>query len=718
MAVLDRDPRVAAVASKVLDWDGGVIDYVGGSINLIGEGYKLEAGRPDDGSYDTPRDVLFPTGSAAFVRADLFRQVGGFDERYFMFYEDVDLGWRLNLLGHRIRYVPTSVVYHRHHTAIEKFGSYREQYLLARNSLLTIYKNFGDELLSKALAPALLLSTFGSLALGDADTSALDLQRSPGGDDDLGVTLQKSALAGPYAIDFLARNIAELSAQRAEIQGSRVRTDAALAPLFGDLLQATSPAPDYHRIWLDHLQAFALAEGSLTHRPRVVVVTADTLSDRMAGPAIRAFHIAEVLSDECDVRLLSTTMCTISGSGFDTRMVTDRELRDDVAWADIVVFQGFVMHHAPWLIQTDKIIVVDIYDPMHLEQLEQGKADLPRERAANIAATTQVLNEQLRRGDFFLCASEEQRHFWLGQLAALGRLNPVNYDRDSSLGSLLAVSPFGLPAHDPQRTRPAIKGVVPGISQDDKVLLWGGGVYNWFDPLTLIRAVDKVRESHPDVRLFFLGMKHPNPNVPEMRMAWDARQLSDALGLTGKFVFFNEGWVDYEDRQNYLLDADLGVSTHFLHVETTFSFRTRILDYLWAGMPIVATGGDSFGRLIHSEGLGITVDEQDVAGLAAAIDKVLYDADFNAVCRANVARLRAQFTWEQTLAPLVEFCRNARRAADATDGTALAAAPKPQVPTGIVARNLTYAKARYRDGGLLRMMRHGLAKARRLVLRG
>jgi hypothetical protein len=38
------------------------------------------------------------------------------------------------------------------------------------------------------------------------------------------------------------------------------------------------------------------------------------------------------------------------------------------------------------------------------------------------------------------------------------------------------------------------------------------------------------------------------------------------------------------------------VSTHYEHVETTFAFRTRILDYLWAGLPVVATGGDAFGR--------------------------------------------------------------------------------------------------------------------------
>ncbi len=129
-------------------------------------------------------------------------------------------------------------------------------------------------------------------------------------------------------------------------------------------------------------------------------------------------------------------------------------------------------------------------------------------------------------------------------------------------------------------------------------------IYNWFDPLTLLHAVDKLRARVPEVRLFFLGMKHPNPHVPEMRMAVETRALADELGLTGTHVFFNEGWVEYDDRQNFLLEADVGVSTHLDHVETEFSFRTRILDYFWAGLPVVATGGDSLAELIEERWRG------------------------------------------------------------------------------------------------------------------
>ena len=706
--VLEDDRRIGCVASKVLDWDGTHIDYVGGNINFVGQGYKLEAGDPDEGQFETSRRVLFPTGSATVIRTDVFRLLGGFDERFFMFYEDVDLGWRMNLRGYDVVYVPASVVFHRHHAAIDKFGSFRESYLLARNSLLSIYKNFGDETLSAVLAPALLLAVRNGVLLGSVNPDTLDLELHPSGDDEPELTVDKRALTGAYAVDYLARNVRELSESRRQIQEARVRSDAELAPLFGDMLQGTSPAEGYHRFWLDTISAFGLADRLF--RRRIVVITGDTLSRRMAGPAIRAYHIAEILSHEHDVKLVSTTTCNIHGSGFACVKAVGDDLRELVEWSDIVIFQGFVLHDNPFLEKSDKIIVVDIYDPMHLEQLEQLKGEDPKRRADYNTATTAVINQQLRRGDFFLCASEEQRFFWLGQLAGVGRLTPMNYDRDDSLRSMIDVAPFGLPETPPIKTRPAIKGVVPGISAGDQVILWGGGVYNWFDPLSVIRAVDQLRVRHDDVRLFFMGLQHPNPNVPEMSMAWEARELADSLGLTDRYVFFNDAWVEYSDRQNYLLDADLGVSAHFLHVETSLSFRTRMLDYLWAGLPIVATEGDTFARLIDSEGLGLTVPELDVDALADALEKLLYDEAFRKECAENVAVVRERFTWDKSLRPLVDFCNRAVHAAD-WDPSHVGAASGG----GLLRRNLQYAKFYYQAGGLELVLKSGRDRIQRAI---
>ncbi|QNG35997.1 glycosyltransferase [Geodermatophilaceae bacterium NBWT11] len=720
VAVLKSETSVGAVASKVLDWAGEKVDYVGGGVNFQGQGYKLEAGRPDSDEWSTPRDVLFFTGSAAVLRVSAFADAGGFDEQFFMFYEDVDLGWRLNLLGHRVRYVPSSLVFHRHHASIEKFGSYRERYLLERNALLTLYKNLGEDGLHAALAPALMLAVHNAMLLGGEDPTALDLQRTTSGDREPAMSVDKLTMSAVHAIDYLATHLTSVEAQRREIQGSRLLADDAVPGLLAGMLQPASPFAEFGPVWRSAVDTFGL-EGHFSVRRKIAVITADTLAPSMAGPAIRAFHIAEELAAEHDVRLASTTACSISPATVSASFVNESRLRLLVDWADIIVFQGFILQAAPWIADTDKILVVDIYDPIHLEQLEQTREDTYDQRELWVTATTNSLNRDLRRGDFFMCASEEQRHFWLGQLAGMNRLNPLNYDRDSSLHSLLSVVPFGMAAEDPVRTAPAIRGKVPGIGPDDKVILWAGGVYNWFDPVTLVKAVHRLSETRPDVKLYFMGMKHPNPHVPEMKVAWETRQTADELGMTGQHVFFNDTWVDYDQRQNYLLDADLGVSTHFQHVETTFSFRTRMLDYLWAGLPIVATEGDSFGRLIESEGLGLTVPERDVTALADALERVLYDQEFRSTSIENVQRVREQFRWRSALAPLVAFCRDAHRAADlqtqAHDRARLGVVV-PAITGSIVRRNIAYARARRAEVGVGGMIKHGAVKAGRLARRG
>jgi len=207
-----------------------------------------------------------------------------------------------------------------------------------------------------------------------------------------------------------------------------------------------------------------------------------------------------------------------------------------------------------------------------------------------------------------------------------------------------------------------------GFSPDDKVIIWGGGIYNWFDPLTLIRAVGRLAAARREVKLFFLGVKHPNPDVPQMEMERAARRLADELGLTGTTVFFNETWVPYDERADYLLDADLGVSIHLEHIETAYSFRTRVLDYWWAALPVVTTDGDTFAPLIRENGLGEVVPPEDVDALHDALDRLLFNDDVRAATAVRVRAFAASLTWSQTLRPLVDFVRSPYRAADSVAG--------------------------------------------------
>jgi glycosyltransferase involved in cell wall biosynthesis len=402
-------------------------------------------------------------------------------------------------------------------------------------------------------------------------------------------------------------------------------------------------------------------------RLHIAVVTADTLAEEMAGPAIRARQIATTLSSEHDVVLATTGRADLREDRFVIESVDVRGLQRLTRWCDVMVFQGWIMAGRPFIPLSDKVLVADVYDPMHLEQLEQAKDDGDAARRLAVFNTTAVLNEQLTRADHILCASEKQRDFWLGQLAALGRINARTYDADAALRSLISVVPFGVPDEPPVSTGPAVRGVLPNIGPDDPVMIWGGGIYNWLDPLTLLEAVDRLRRDIPTVRLVFMGLRHPNPEIPTMRMGAQALALSDELGLTDVHAFFNEGWVPYDTRQNHLLEADLGVSCHLDHLETEFSFRTRILDYLWCGLPVVATAGDSFAQLIEQRDLGLTVPAGNVEELRGALRRVIEDHDFRTRCRTNVETVAHEFAWSSVLEPLVAFCRDPRRAPDLVD---------------------------------------------------
>jgi GT2 family glycosyltransferase len=670
---LQSHEEVGCVASLILSEDRQRVDYAGGAMAFNGMGYARGNGRPATEVGVSGEPTLFASGGAMVLPTDLFLDVGGFDERYFAFFEDVDLGWRLWLLGHEVHLVPASRVHHRHHGTITRFGYARERYLLERNALATIFKNYGDESLARALPASLALTLArGVTDLGEHALPDFAIRR---GAADLDATpVQISALTAAHlaAVRDFSAQLPELVDKRSTVQARRVRPEAEVLPLFRTALAPNVHGAEYLEVWDAVVDAFRLDE--LDRRTRVLVVTGDVLTPKMAGPAIRAYEMATALLQAgFDVVLASTQLPQIEG-----RTVGDRSflvehiappgsLAARLEETDVVVFQGFVMYDRPEIEQFDGPVVVDLYDPFHLENLTARKHERPWMRYATANSDLEVLNRQVVRGDFFVCASEKQRDFWLGQLSAMQRINPATLDEDESLRGLIDVAPFGLPGGPPVKTvAHAIRGVVPGIGPDDFVLLWGGGIYNWFDPLTLIDAVADLAPEHPRLKLFFMGSAHPNPDIPRMAMASAAYALAERRGVLGTVVHFNDGWVEYGDRQSYLLEADVGVSTHSEHLETRYSFRTRILDYIWCGLPILATQGDTLAALTAERGLGVTIPPEDVAACRAGILQLLEDRDLYERCKANLAAIAPEMTWERAMAPIVDFCRAPHRAPDAT----------------------------------------------------
>ncbi len=374
----------------------------------------------------------------------------------------------------------------------------------------------------------------------------------------------------------------------------------------------------------------------------------------MSGPSIRNWEFARALAKNHQVVLAAPNHPEISAEGFEIISHRSEDFDERLKESRVLIAQNLTIPLAFKAKKGGLKIIIDAYDPLPLEFLELFKGESFKKQKAKQSSAINQLTLNFKMADGIICASEKQRDLWTGFLLANQLIDPKRYEKDPGFSHFIDVVPFGLPTPLPVKDGPGIRQKF-NLAQGDKIILWGGGIWNWFDPLTLINAIKIIGRN--DIKLVFMGMKNPDPTVPEMEMARQAVALAKELNLLGKNVYFNDGWVPYNERHNYFLEASLGVSTHFAHLETRFSFRTRMLDYIWAGLPIVATKGDSFAELIEKEKIGITVPYEDPQALAHVITTLLDDPHKMELMKINLARLQPQFTWDKAIAPIEKMIK-------------------------------------------------------------
>lgn len=162
----DADERTAVEGPDgrwVADELGGVelVNSTGNEVRT--DGFGIDRGwLADSAQHHPPRDVFGFSGAAAILRTSALREVGLFDERYFMYYEDTDLSWRLRLAGYRIEHCADAVVHHRH-AASSGEGSELFRFHDARNRLLTVSKDATAQLALRVVGRFLL--TTASIAV-------------------------------------------------------------------------------------------------------------------------------------------------------------------------------------------------------------------------------------------------------------------------------------------------------------------------------------------------------------------------------------------------------------------------------------------------------------------------------------------------------------------------------------------------------------------------
>jgi len=385
---------------------------------------------------------------------------------------------------------------------------------------------------------------------------------------------------------------------------------------------------------------------------RVLILCHDLIGPSMAGPAIRCWEFAKQLGKIHQVTLMGKVHGEVHPEGFTLVPYSKWGVWKAMGSHDVMITQ--LLRPLLWLRKCISSIrvIIDAYDPMPLENLEIFKDETPFSRIKKNAIILAAFRRSFKKADGVICANELQRDLWIGFLMGLKRITPSLYDQDPTLRAFIDIVPFGLSSAPPVKSGPGFKSRY-GLPSHAKVVLWGGGIWNWFDPLTAIRAIHLLQQKRSDIYLIFMGIKHPNPGVPAMRMAADAIAQAKELDLFDKHVFFNTGWIPYHDRHNYLLEADIGISTHFLHLETRYAFRTRMLDYIWASLPIVASEGDYFAKWIAEKRIGRAVPCENPVALAQAIEDLIDRPDPG--MKARLAEAAQTFTWEQVIKPLQEM---------------------------------------------------------------
>lgn len=156
-----QSPRTAACQPKImLLQDKKLICATGKISNFLG--FETLSNYKDKDFSMKIKEITSFSGSAVLIKKDIYKKLGGFDDQFFMYYEDGDLSWRIRLSGYNIKMVPESVVYHEY--KFQPDEEYQKEknkfYLLERNRMLMILKNYSTKTIFMIL-PVLILMEMG-----------------------------------------------------------------------------------------------------------------------------------------------------------------------------------------------------------------------------------------------------------------------------------------------------------------------------------------------------------------------------------------------------------------------------------------------------------------------------------------------------------------------------------------------------------------------------
>ncbi len=695
LEAIESDPDAVCAGAKILNWDRSQFDFVGSTADFAAHAYQMGLGQSFDSSlHNEIAPILYACGGAMLVKRSIFLDIGGFDEDYFMYYEDLDIGWRLWLLGHKVLFAPNAIATHKHHGSISRVPD-AERWLAffqKRNSLYTILKNYDDSHIGPVLATVLAATVDG--VVNDA-VSAGELNPDYFRNFGYAPTAGQATISDPkrlgslVAVQALMDQMPRLLDKRRAIQSRRKRSDADLASLFRWPFRYWPDA----KVRTQYLAAEPFDLQSLfgNIRRRVLIVSSDILpypGMPTVGSGLRAWGIGQGLRAKGHDVVFAMPQAALKGreqiaSEEAKRYAWEPETLHQIvnqAQADIVVVCNWPVLDNMQVDDLDIPIVLDQHGPHYLEREYNkfGQADDNANRKINA----------LRKADFFTCAGHKQLAYFQDWLERAGWSSRERQERAAAIPVSLCPD---LPERNPS---------------DELSFVYGGVFLPWQDPSRALLALVHALDARKQGKLYFYGGKHPVYDVDSGIFDKLLTQLQTSPQVVAP------GMVTHDALIERYTSAHVAVDTMARNPERELAFTTRTVEYLWCGLPVIYHDYAELSDYIRDYEAGWVIDPEDDSALQAVLTQIFTDPAEVARRSQNAQRLvRECLTWDRTIAPLDSFVHQpkvrSRRQAQPAGRNATPPQPTHRVlPTGNAKWEYLVSELRrhYRRGGIRTML--------------
>jgi glycosyltransferase involved in cell wall biosynthesis len=282
--------------------------------------------------------------------------------------------------------------------------------------------------------------------------------------------------------------------------------------------------------------------------------------------------------------------------------------------------------------------ILDCYVPIFTEVSARDSKNIEIECEGYIRDIN-YWNKTLQGGDLFMCANNNQIIYYQGILSSLGRMNPKTYRTDPT-----RLVPYGISSDLPKINNKPFSDHIKNHNKSSFKILWFGGVYPWFDISNLIHAINNIK-SKVSVHMAMVGVKNPFVNHPDFNLkVVELENLIVDLGLEKNISLHD--WISYEDRADWYCDCDIILTINKQGFENSLAWRTRLVDYVWSGMPVATNGGDPLGEDLINSGAAFRLNIDSALDLSDSILELINNPKKIFDMKSNMEDFRKNLYWE------------------------------------------------------------------------